>query len=325
MKPEILKGNNSDYLFFPQNEETILSAGKFSIVYLGADAANSGRVIIKELNPRIKDDQKARLRFLAEASVQIRHPAVIRTLDLVKANKTYYIIQEYVRGTDLKKLIDSGAFQKNEELICRFILPLLDALEAVHSQGFIHRDIKPSNILIGYKAGSDKIDWKTPDVRLIDFGLTKTNDGIPLFPGAKKRAPFSLLYSAPEVVLGMESLTDQRADLYSLALVMMEMFTRQPVVYADTPPQIISKQLSRQARRPSGMHPKFYNIFTRATAKEPFNTSPAKMPVDEIKDILEKGKSARYPSASEMKEALIDFLDDPGEMPKGLFQRIFKG
>ncbi len=325
MKPDILKGNHGEYIYFPQKEETILSAGKFSIVYLGADATNARRVIIKKLNPHLKDDQKARLRFLVEASVQVRHSAVIRSIDLVKANSTYYIIQEYIRGTDMKKLIASGGFQKNEELICRFIIPLLDAMDAVHSQGFIHRDIKPSNILVRYKTDSENIDWKTPDIKLIDFGLAKTNDGIPLFPGAKKRAPFSLLYSAPEVVLGMERLTDQRADLYSLALVMMEMFTGQPVVYADTPPQIIARQLSRHPRRPSGMHPKFYNIFTKATAKEKFTTSPAKMPVDEIKHTLESGKAQRYESASEMKNAILDFLDDPGEMPKGLFQRIFKG
>ncbi|MFP4662833.1 MAG: serine/threonine protein kinase [Bacteroidales bacterium] len=323
MKPEILKGINSEYLFFPDKEETILSAGKFSTTYLGADSS-AKRVIIKQLNPRLAEDDQARYRFLVEAGIRIKHPAIVRAIDLIKTRDTYFIIQEYIHGTDLKTLIKRGDFKHNSLLACRLLIPLLDAIAAIHRKNIIHRDIKPSNILVAYKPGTGDIDWHHPDVKLIDFGLSKTNDGIPLFPGSKKRHPFPILYAAPEVVLNREDLTDERSDLYSLALVMMEMFTSQPVFYADNPAAIITRQISDMPRRPAKMYPRFYEIFRKAAAKQKFHISPSKLPPERITEILKDGLNERYDSAEAMHQDLMQFMRKPGEMPKGFFQRIFK-
>ncbi|MFO7790278.1 MAG: serine/threonine protein kinase [Bacteroidota bacterium] len=323
MEPRILKAVNAEYLFFPEDEETTLSNTKLTTVHVGARAGDAKRVIIKQLNPELRKIQHARVHFLVQASIQIQHPGVIKTLDLAKDKHSYYIIQEFVHGTDIKTLIKTNQAQSSL-LISKLMIPVLDAFEVVHNHNIVHRNIKPSNILIAYKPKSEMIDWQNPDVRLIDFDKAKTNDNVPVYRGDDKRHPFSLLYSAPEIVLNYDDLTDHRADLYSLGLIMMEMFTGKPVIYDDNPAKILAKQLSEIPQRPKKMYPRFYDILMKATAKAKIEGSPSKISESVISEKLREGISLRYKNAAAMKSDLIDFIKDPGHEPprkgiKGLF------
>ncbi len=74
MKTLLLKGNKSEYFFFPEEKEFIISKSKFSIVYLGADSKTKEKVIIKRLSPALYGNNIARLKFLIEAGFSIDHP-----------------------------------------------------------------------------------------------------------------------------------------------------------------------------------------------------------------------------------------------------------
>ncbi|MEA3447158.1 MAG: serine/threonine-protein kinase [Bacteroidota bacterium] len=322
MKPKIIKGVNGNYLFFPQDPETILSDSNFSYVFLGGRAKDGQRVIIKVLNPELREIKHARVHFLLQASIQINHPGIIQNLDLAKDEHSYYIVQEFVDSADIKTLIRLK--QANDErLISRIMIPVLDAFEAVHNHNIVHRNIKPSNILIAFKPGTETINWKNPEIRIIDFDKAKTPDNIPLYQEEKKKHPFSLLYSAPELVLNNEQLTDHRADLYSLGVIMLEMFTGKPAFFDDNPARIVSNQLTKIPPRPKKMYPKFYDIVAKAVAKSKIEGPPSKIPQQVVSEKLREGRDLRYHTAAEMKADIIDFLKNPGPPPKKGLRSLF--
>ncbi|MDA3820724.1 MAG: serine/threonine-protein kinase [Candidatus Delongbacteria bacterium] len=310
-------------MFFPQDPETILSDSNFSYVFLGARAKDGERVIIKVLNPELREIKHARVHFLLQASIQINHPGIIQNLDLAKDEHSYYIVQEFVHSADIKTLIRLK--QANDErLISRIMIPVLDALEKTHNQNIVHRNLKPSNILVAFKPETETINWKNPDIRIIDFDKAKTPDDMPLYRGDEKKQPISLVYSAPEIVLNHETLTDQRSDIYSLGVIILEMFTGIPVFYDDNPAKIISNQMIKIPSRPKKMYPKFYDIIAKAMAKNKIEGPPSKIPHQVISEKLREGMNLRYNTAAEMKSDIIDFLQDPGSPPKkglGVFSK----
>jgi serine/threonine-protein kinase len=317
MNGNILKGMNGSYLFFPEDESTILSSGKFSIVYLGAELNTKKKCIIKRLHPKIEEDKHAAIRFLSEANIKLEHPAIINTLDLIVHGNTRYMIQDYIPSIGLKELIRNNSLTSNHKLIARISIKLLDAIEFMHENGIIHRNLKPSNILIAYEPGTNKINWDNPDVRIIDFDLSKTNDKIPVYTKHEKRSPFSIVYSAPEILLRQyDSLANPATDLYSIGLIIMEMYTGEPAFFAENPAKLIDMQLKKKLKQPKKMYPKFYHIISKATEKLPIQGSLQKTPNDVILEILQRGIKLRYQAAKAMKEDMISFLKDPGEKPK---------
>ncbi|MDA3910437.1 MAG: serine/threonine-protein kinase [Bacteroidales bacterium] len=317
MNGTVLKGMNGNYLYFPEDESTILSARKFSIVYLGANLQTKKKCIIKRLHPKIEEDKHAAIRFLSEANIQVDHPAIINTLDLIVQGDTRYMVQEYIPSIGLKELIRENTVTSNHKLIAKISIKLLDAVQAMHEHGIIHRNIKPSNILIAYKPETNKINWDNPDVRLIDFDLSKTKDNIPVYTKHERRSPFSIVYSSPEILLRQyDSLATPATDLYSIGLIIMEMFTGEPAFFAENPAKLIDMQLKKKLKQSKKMYHRFFNIIYKATDKLPVQGSLQKIPNDVILTILQEGIKLRYKTAKAMKEDMIVFLKDPGEKPK---------
>jgi serine/threonine protein kinase len=197
----------------------------------------------------------------------------------------------------------------------------------MHENGIIHRNIKPSNILIAYEPETNKINWDNPDVRLIDFDLSKTNDNIPVYTKHEKRSPFSIVYSAPEILLRQyDNLANPATDLYSIGLIIMEMYTGEPAFFAENPAKLIDMQLKKKLKQPKKMYPKFYHIIYKATDKLPIQGSLQKTSKDVILKILEEGIKLRYQTATAMRDDMISFLKDPGEKPKtktGVIKKLF--
>jgi serine/threonine protein kinase len=322
MNGDILRGKNHSYLYFPNDTETVLSNGKFSTVFLGANTTNSKKVIIKRLNRRLEESKLARLRFMLEASINIDHPGVIKTLDYLFEDNAMYIIQEFVRGMDLKAIIRANLLTGNHKLVSVFSANILEILQAIHDNGIIHCDLKPSNIIVAYKPDSeDSFNWDNPEIKIIDFGLAHTKENIPFF-SATNRSPFSILYSAPEIVLNHTSLIDQRTDLYSFGLIMMEMFTGEPAYYADHPAKLLGLQINGKLRQPKKMYNHFFDIISKAANKSLLPASPKNMPKEILSKHLIEGKEMRYSSANEIIHAISEFMQNPGEKPSTGFKQI---
>lgn len=165
--------------------QEVLGQGGFGITYLGIDKLYGNKVAIKEYYPQkiamrkaqyedvvtvtsIEEKNnydKGKKRFLDEAQVMARfnkNEGIVKILDFFEANNTAYIVMEYLEGITLKQYLGKYGVLQFRNLI-EMMLPLLEALIEIHSQGLIHRDISPDNIMVQHNG----------KLKLMDFGATR--------------------------------------------------------------------------------------------------------------------------------------------------------
>ena len=165
--------------------EGVLGQGGFGITYLGTDELHEKKVAIKEFFPQgivtrnieyqdtvtvtfvgEKDNyEKGKERFLNEARTMAKFSkdeGIVKALDFFEINNTAYIVMEYLEGVTLKQYLRENQRIAPEDLI-ELLVPLIEALDEIHSQGLIHRDISPDNIMV------------LPDgrIKLMDFGAAR--------------------------------------------------------------------------------------------------------------------------------------------------------
>ena len=165
--------------------EGVLGQGGFGITYLGTDELHEKKVAIKEFFPQgivtrnieyqdnvtvtfvgEKDNyEKGKERFLKEARTMAKFSkdeGIVKALDFFEINNTAYIVMEYLEGVTLKQYLRENQRIAPEDLI-ELLVPLIESLDEIHSQGMIHRDISPDNIMV------------LPDgrIKLMDFGAAR--------------------------------------------------------------------------------------------------------------------------------------------------------
>ena len=165
--------------------EGVLGQGGFGITYLGMDELHEKPVAIKEFFPQgivtrnieyqdtvtvtfvgEKDNyEKGKERFLKEARTMAKFSkdeGIVKALDFFEINNTAYIVMEYLEGITLKQYLRENQRIAPEDLI-ELLVPLIESLDEIHSQGMIHRDISPDNIMV------------LPDgrIKLMDFGAAR--------------------------------------------------------------------------------------------------------------------------------------------------------
>ena len=165
--------------------EGVLGQGGFGITYLGIDELHEKKVAIKEFFPQgivtrnieyqdtvtvtfvgEKDNyEKGKERFLKEARTMAKFSkdeGIVKALDFFEINNTAYIVMEYLEGITLKQYLRENKRIAPEDLI-ELLVPLIESLDEIHSQGMIHRDISPDNIMV------------LPDgrIKLMDFGAAR--------------------------------------------------------------------------------------------------------------------------------------------------------
>ena len=208
---------------FPQLEILeCLGRGGMGVVYRARQKTLNRLVALKLLAPERVGDPKFADRFAREAQAlaALNHPNIVTVYDFGQAAGFYFLLMEFVDGVNLRQLLRARKFTPEEALA--IVPPLCEALQFAHDRGIVHRDIKPENLLLD----------KSGRVKIADFGIAKIlgsgdNGGIP--GGA---APDSLTqstvgtpgYSAPEQKTDPQSV-DNRADIYSLGVVIYEMLT----------------------------------------------------------------------------------------------------
>lgn len=147
--------------------ESTLGIGGFGLTYLATDCNLKLKVAIKEYMPSDLasrcDDQSIEpksdesrdtfnwglARFLDESRTlaSFRHPNIVRVMRFFEANKTAYMVMEFVAGQSFTEWVKPRRPLAEKEVLS-IINPLLDGLELIHQGGYLHRDIKPSNIFI---------------------------------------------------------------------------------------------------------------------------------------------------------------------------------
>ncbi len=231
---------------FPQLEIlSCLGRGGMGVVYKARQKALDRLVALKLLDPGREKDPEFSRRFAREAQAlaKLNHPHIVAVHDFGQAGGFFYLLMEYVDGSNLRTLLTNYRFTPEQALA---IIPsLCDALQYAHDRGIVHRDIKPENLLLG----SDG------HVKVADFGLVKM---LGAGDHPEEHPVGTPSYMAPEQIASPDQV-DNRADIYSLGVVFYEMLTDQ----RPGPGQIVapSRKVSIDVR--------FDEIVLRALAKEP--------------------------------------------------------
>ncbi len=238
---------------FPQLEILeLLGQGGMGVVYKARQRQLDRLVALKILPPQIGQTEAFAERFTREARslARLSHPRIVIIYDFGHTEAgLYYFIMEFVDGTDLRRVIQTGDLLASEAL--KIIPQICEALQYAHEEGIVHRDIKPENILLNRKG----------QVRIADFGLAKLLDRPATGPtsmltkvGQQMGTPH---YMAPEQI-EHPSEVDHRADIYSLGVVFYEMLTGELPLGRFAPP---SQKVHVDAR--------LDNVVLRTLEKEP--------------------------------------------------------
>ena len=214
---------------FPQLEIIeLLGQGGMGAVYKARQKQLDRLVALKILPPQIGQDPAFAERFTREARslARLSHPRIVTVYEFGHTDDgLYYLIMEFIDGTDLRHVIQAGELSAKEALT---IVPqICEALQFAHEEGIVHRDIKPENILIDKKGR----------IKIADFGLARLLDQPAKAytltqAGQRMGTPH---YMAPEQIEHPGEV-DHRADIYSLGVVFYEMLTGELPIGRFAPP-----------------------------------------------------------------------------------------
>ncbi len=256
--------------------DRLIGFGAFGAVYAAFDPQLQREVAVKTPHPRIaaRGDFSSILRE-ARLAARLQHPNIVRVYDVVADDSTQYIVSELIRGRSLAQQLMAGSLELVEA--AHMVATVATALHAAHEAGLVHRDIKPANILIDQQG--------QPFV--VDFGLATPLDQ--QSPGVSGTPA----YMAPEQIRGEEDVVDQRADIWSLGVVLYELLCGQrPFVgdVGDTFAAILREPPPPLHRNGAPVPPQLAGICQRCLAKD---------------------KTQRYATAAELAADLLDYGAGP--------------
>jgi serine/threonine-protein kinase len=226
-----------------------LGKGGMGVVYKAHDRQLDDEVALKVLRPDVlKDDPTLLERFKQEIKLarRITHRSVLRTHDFGEADGTPYISMEFLEGVTLKDLLrNKGALPIGVGL--RIAKQMCQGLDAAHRQGVVHRDIKPQNMLILPETG---------ELKIMDFGIAraaklKQGESGLTTAGTVMGTPD---YMPPEQAQGAPA--DFRSDIYSLGVVLFEVFTGRLPFDGDTAMKVVMAHIQQPAPAPRSLNPR---------------------------------------------------------------------
>jgi hypothetical protein len=200
-----------------------LGAGGFGTVYAATDERLERAVAVKVI-PSGPARDPARGRREALAAGRLDHPGIVAVFDAGEDSRARYLVSELVYGRTVDELCGEGLLTDRDVL--RIGLALCGALEHAHGRGVVHRDVKPQNVII-----PDAPRSAAGVAKLADFGVAHLAGDDPLTRTGDVVG--TLAYMAPEQAAGKR--IDERADLYSLALVLYEALAGHNPVRAGSP------------------------------------------------------------------------------------------
>lgn len=240
--------------------QEIIGVGGMSVVYKAYDNVDDRIVAVKILKEEFlsNDDFVRRFKNESKAIALLSHPNIVKVYDVSFGEKLQYIVMEYVDGITLKEYIQKqNSITWNDALF--FTTQILRALQHAHDKGIVHRDIKPQNIIL-LSDGS---------IKVADFGIARfsRSDTKTL----TDTAIGSVHYISPEQAKG--EFTDEKADIYSVGVVLYEMLAGKVPFEADNAVSVALMQLQNDAERLTEINPDIpvglEQICVRAMQKNP--------------------------------------------------------
>lgn len=258
-----------------------IGIGGMAEVFKAQDSTLGRTVAVKVMLPQYAADRTFAKRFRqeAQAAANLTSPYIVNIYDWGQDDGMYYIVMEYVRGTDLKSAIQSrGSIHPRK--VAEIGSQVCSALSVAHSYNIIHRDIKSANIMVQTDG----------NVKVMDFGIAQAGNSDMT---QDSNVLGTAHYVSPEQAQGKQ--LAGTSDLYSLGIVMYEACTGQLPFDGPDAVSVAMKQVSEQPIPPrainSSIDATLEAIILKAMSKDP---------------------NERYATANEMKQALDDYLSGRG-------------
>jgi eukaryotic-like serine/threonine-protein kinase len=250
-----------------------LGHGGMGVVYRAHDTVLQRIVALKLVAASYVDDPEMRERFFREAraAAQLTHKNIVTVYDLGEHEGRPYLAMEYLAGEDLQRRLsrpDKIALSRRLDIALEFC----QGVEHAHEHGIVHRDLKPANIFLSENGA----------VKILDFGLAR--------PMSSQLTQSNMLmgtinYMAPEQVRGERA--DQRSDIFSLGVVLYELFGGRKAFEGDSVASTLYKILE--------------------DVPEPLSTLDAEVP-EALSNIVERALAKRREDRYEHVGALLGQL-----------------
>ena len=259
----------------------IIGVGGMAVVYKAYDNIDDRIVAIKILKDEYltNEDFKRRFKNESKAIAVLSHPNIVRVYNVSFGDRLQYIVMEYVDGITLKEYIEQQGVINWKEAV-HFMGQILAALQHAHDKGIVHQDIKPQNIML----------LQDGTIKVTDFGIARfsrvDNDT------TSENAIGSVHYISPEQARG--EMTDDKADIYSVGVVMYEMLTGKLPFQSDSAVSVALMQLQQDPKRPRDIIPTLPLGLEQITIRA-----------------MQKNPSDRYGSAAEMLMDINEFKRNP--------------
>ncbi len=270
-----------------------IDAGGMAEIFIARAQAVGGiekTVAIKRVLPSLTRNRRFVNMFLDEArlSMVLTHANIVQVFDVGRADDTYYIVMEYVDGSNMRRLfqrMSEKGYRMPIELAAFLMMEVCKGLAHAHEQrgsdgkplGIVHRDISPPNILIS-KAG---------EVKITDFGLAKAVTQLEVTDPGIVKGKFS--YLSPEAANGKT--VDHRADVFAVGILLWEILANRRLFLGKSDMETV--ELIRKAEVPS------LSLFNKDVSEE-FSGI--------VEKALARDVKARFHSARDFGDALAGYL-----------------
>lgn len=281
----VLEGHALDHFQL----ESLIGGGGMGAVFRARDA-RLDRIVAVKVMPRVGEDTELLRRFRNEAqsAARLDHPNIARVYDVGEHEGWYYIVFEFIEGTNLRDLVlRDGPLQIDDAVY--FTRQVAEALEHASRRGVTHRDIKPSNVLI------------TPSglVKLVDMGLARAQQ---LEMSGEMTASGVTLgtfdYISPEQAKDPRD-ADVRSDIYSLGCTLYFTLVGRAPYEGGTPLQKLLNHGSAPLPDPRAVRPglseNLVAVLRKMMAKDP--AARYRRPLDLIADLYQLAQRERLPKS----------------------------
>lgn len=287
----------------PIRIEDRIGIGGMGEVYRGFHQRLERRVAVKTIRPDHRLSGEVKARFLREARLlsKLGHPGICQVYDLIETPDADFLVLEYVEGRTLKELAKD---EPSLERRLRVAEQIATALAAAHRERIVHRDLKPDNVMVTPRG----------EVKVLDFGIARSvaesgsrpnidatpprgsRMGLPDQPQASDLTQLGDLIGTAKVMSPEQARGGRvtiASDLYSLGILLQELFTGEPAYEATHPVTVLEQVMRAEIRPIAGLEPDLTKLIEDLQNLDPRRRPSAEATAARLRWILDKPQRLR--------------------------------
>jgi serine/threonine protein kinase len=267
------------------------SKRKFASVFLVKRNTDGENLVLKRVEKN-KNTIIQQEKIKKEGEFQWNASFIQKTIDTWEDSNYIYLLKEYIEGETLDQWWNKQKERKIDRLKA-LLTGLTPAFSFLKENNLAHNDIKPSNILVTNRNGA-------PEFILLDFGLAFYYPGLD-----NQEVLFALGYSSPELILSKKSIVNHSSDLFSLGIVLYQLWTGKIPLSHPNPTIFTNLQITHPLTNAGNIPDKLFQLIAKMCVKHQFRLPPNQLSEQEVMNALIDAQNQRYHSINE----IIDEID----------------